>query len=310
MIYEYALEPEVLASWAANSSDYRFAFDKFGLGQPRLVSEYPSQKNWIKRIYDAATGLKDERLEIEKLTALIGLIREKMIRRQNSSYHGDDPWLENALREHKRFPFHGIVATANPNRYIEVLLSSELGLRQDDRWDKQRELFVSRTAEAMSQAVAPMLNICQEVIFIDRYFNPVPERGYLDRYLESFAAFFSVMSKNSKLRRIEVYADSSSSDFQKTCNNRMPSIIPRNLKIRFIQLQERSNGPRLHDRYILTDIGGLEFSVGLDVGNGDVRISLLSKRSYMKLLDDYCGDNPAFDYEADFQINGTAPLAA
>lgn len=301
MIYEYALEPEVLASWAANSRDYRFAIDKFGLGQPRLVSEYP--KNWIRRVHDAATGLKDEKLEIKKLDALIERIRENMIRRQNSSDHGDDLWLENAVREHERFPFQGIVATANPNGYKQVLLSSELGLKQDERWDKQRELFVPRTAEAMSLAVTPMLSICKEAIFIDPYFRAE------NRYLNSFRAFFLVMSKNCRLSRIEIYFNTIIQNFQRNFGNQISSIIPSNLRVRFVQLHERPNGPELHDRYILTEVGGLELSRGLDVGGGDVRISLLIKDSYIKLLYDYCGNNPAFDYEADFQIDGTAPLA-
>jgi hypothetical protein len=304
MIYEYALEPEALAFWAANPSDYRFAFDKFGLGQPRLVSKYP--KNWIKQVHDAATSLKDEKLEIKRLDGLIELIREKMIRRQNYNYYGDAPWLENAVREHNRSPFHAILACTNPNGYRDILLISELVLLPDDRWDKQRDMFVPRTAEAMSQAVAPMLRICREAIFIDPHFSPVAAR---QRYIKSFKAFFSVMKRSGKLFRIEIQADSKNNNFQEDCMEKMPRVIPRNLKVRFLQLQERPNGPELHDRYILTDIGGLELSRGLDEGNGEVRITLLNRESYIKLWNYYCSENPAFDYVSDFRIEGTATLA-
>ena len=43
MIYEYALEPAVLTSWASNDRDYAEFLREYGLGTPRIVSSFPKK---------------------------------------------------------------------------------------------------------------------------------------------------------------------------------------------------------------------------------------------------------------------------
>ena len=48
--------------------------------------------------------------------------------------------------------------------------------------------------------------------------------------------------------------------------NLMKRIIPKGLKVTVFQWKERPNGQKLHNRYILTDLGGVSFHHGLDTG--------------------------------------------
>lgn len=50
MLYEYAIEPELVATWSDRKVGRYFA-DKFGLGSPRIVSRYP--KRWKKLVWSA-----------------------------------------------------------------------------------------------------------------------------------------------------------------------------------------------------------------------------------------------------------------
>lgn len=44
MIYEYALDPVVLSTWASNERDYAEFLREYGLGTPRMISSFPKKK--------------------------------------------------------------------------------------------------------------------------------------------------------------------------------------------------------------------------------------------------------------------------
>ena len=59
-------------------------------------------------------------------------------------------------------------------------------------------------------------------------------------------------------------------------------------------------------RFFPTDIGGVQFGVGLDEGSQGTTddITLLSADAYLRRLEDYSGPAFAFDLEGDFEILG------
>ena len=75
--------------------------------------------------------------------------------------------------------------------------------------------------------------------------------------------------------------------------------------------KEREGGEKLHNRYILTGIGGVSFSTGLDEGDlGQTDdVSRLSADTYSQRWDDYDYDkrNGAFDLDGEvFPVKGRA----
>src|SRR5215470_3706205 len=111
MIFDFAVEPELVASWQA-LSDYRYFATSFGLGEPRIMAEFPKLKNWRRQVLRAAEGV--EGLALERITALIGILTEHMALR-NPLYDGNISWLANAGREHAGRPFHAILCRENPD---------------------------------------------------------------------------------------------------------------------------------------------------------------------------------------------------
>ena len=99
----------------------------------------------------------------------------------------------------------------------------------------------------------------------------------------------------------------------------MPKISPEshspNFKLTVRRWEERDIGEELHDRYILTDIGGVEISRGLDESGrynleeskrGTINISRLSYETWQRRLKDYGHDNlaPAFELEGEVTVSG------
>ena len=74
-------------------------------------------------------------------------------------------------------------------------------------------------------------------------------------------------------------------------------IVPVDLQITLYQWQERPKGQKLHNRYILTDLGGVAFLHGLDVGQeGEIDdLTRLDRDQYNKRCRDYNLEQPAFD---------------
>lgn len=76
--------------------------------------------------------------------------------------------------------------------------------------------------------------------------------------------------------------------------------------------RQNQSGEQLHDRYILTNIGGVEFSKGLDDDGNDpvgdrVKVTLLDRDSYNLLWAQYAGPNPAFELaEEPIEVVGRA----
>ena len=170
MLYEYAIEPELVATWGDRRAGRYFA-DKFGLGSPRIVSRYP--KRWKKLVWNAWERLETGNNEIDhaRMTELIEQLSEAMVRRTNAVGNPDETWLNNTTEEHQRVPFHAILARRNSTGHAGILAADDLDERTP-LWTAPRGVTISRNAAAIAGAVGNMLRIATDITFIDPYFAP------------------------------------------------------------------------------------------------------------------------------------------
>src|SRR6266542_4418196 len=232
MIHEYALEPELVATWG-NRHDFRYFVEKFGLGQPRIVSRYP--KRWKRLVWDAFRD--DNELERKRLEELVVRLCEHMVYRKDAVWNPENPWLENARTENARVPFHAILARENPSRYATTLTPDDIN-GGSALWAVPQGRTVARSPQEMAQAVAPMLRIAGRP-------NDQPERIELHG------------SINTRATR---------EFFESECRERLPGCIPGGLVLLICRLRGRAGRETPHNRFILTDIGGVAFARGLDDG--------------------------------------------
>ena len=87
----------------------------------------------------------------------------------------------------------------------------------------------------------------------------------------------------------------------------MTILIPQGLEVCFKRWRQKQGGDLLHDRFILTDLGGVEFSMGLDDGDaGQVtKVHILSDNSYKTTWDKYLSETPAYEFVDEVIIKGT-----
>jgi hypothetical protein len=306
MICEFAIEPELVATWG-KLENFRFFCNAFGIGQPRLMSEFPKVKNWRRRVLHAAHNLED--FELKRVgELLIFLLSEKVISR-NRSFDGEIDWLSNAENEHMRIPFHGILARTNPNGHSAVIVGDHVGTVIDPRWDLPRALTPKRQAKDLAAALREMLHNCSEVIFIDPHFGP--ENARHRRPLETLInTMLEARAPGNIPSRIEVQTGVKSSEnfFIQECNQRLPKLIPLGVSIRIVRIKERLGGEKVHQRYILTDLGGVRIDPGIDDGQpGETYdINLMDRSQFDLRWKQYASDTPAFDYVDEVLIWGIA----
>ena len=91
--------------------------------------------------------------------------------------------------------------------------------------------------------------------------------------------------------------------------DKLPSILPAGVLLTVYRWKNREGGEKLHNRYILADIGGVSFNTGLDEGAPGTTddVSRLGYHTYAKRWDDYAGPNFAFDRDGEpFSVEGRA----
>ena len=312
MIHEYALEPELVASWHGLLK-YRLFVEMFGLGAGRVVSRYP--KKWTKLVWDAFEadfGKTASPVDRSRMGKLLKQITKPVAKRPGRIWEATHDWLTNAENEHTRKPFHAILARNNPRGNTGVLRESEVLEGTAKGWDAPGTATVPRNAEEMAKSVAPMLRCATKILFVDPYF-----RANEERFRKPLTAFLQNADTQGLQRAVELHTSASYRNapswdfFRQECEEKLPPVIPEGMTLAVYRWKEREGGEKLHNRYILTDIGGVSFLIGLDEGdpgsNETDDVARLSANTYAKRWQNYAQPNGAFDLDGEiFQIEGRA----
>ena len=321
MYFEYALEPELVAQWCEQNA-YSAFMQRFGIDARRIVSRFP--KKWEKAVDDAFIQKYPSPSFVQKKrkTEIIGYLTKRMVRRGSINFDNGFSWLENTEKEHVVRPFSGIIACANPRRHpaIAVVCSAEDILdRFDQPHPSARE--VERTAIEMASALSPLLRCCEYAVFVDPHFDAKR------RFLEPFRLFMEeLVTKRvtTSIPRTELHiavenkldppleirrANERLASLQRT----LPDVIPFGHPVRVVVWRERLRGQKLHNRYLLTNIGSVSFGIGLDCNEESFNpahpqaqtddINCLSEEHQDKRWCEYIAA-PAFDKVAEIVITG------
>jgi hypothetical protein len=309
MIYEYAIEPEAVVGWASNILACRYIKDNFGIGKPRMMIEFPNKKKYRKHFRRAAASLNEN--DKMRLVELFSLLTENSVSRTGvEEYDGNVSWIENVEKENKRHFFKAILAENNPRNIKNFLLSDQIGEWPKDLWEVQTSTAMTRETGIMRKTFSPLLQKANEILFIDPYF-----RATRIDFRESFEAFLqeSIKCKVYPVKqRIELqvsgdyYKCKSAAEFERECEDKLPEIIPRNLKVVIKRLKQRFGREKIHNRYILTNLGGVFLGTGLDTGEKGQSddISLLGCEQYNLRWQQYANENGEFELESKFTVDG------
>lgn len=276
MIYEYAINPEIIAS-IENLTTQQLYLELFGLGKPRVISRFP--KKWKRLVYDAIVTSND--MQRKRIEELLATIAEHMARRSSFIFDTGISWSENALVEHHRIPFHAIQDIDNPNGEPFIISRNEF----DHPLLDIKNPPVGRTATDLSNALEPMLRVAKKVLFVDPFFSP--EREDFCKSLEAYLQVFQRYHDSFDPLCIEVHTHldtTGPASFESLCRSLLPDRIPSGMNVAIIRWPHEENGDAdwRHKRYILTEFGGVLIPGGLDESSTErtTDIQVLSAQQY------------------------------
>ena len=164
-------------------------------------------------------------------------------------------------------------------------------------------------SENMAQLVLPILSNCSRLYLIDPHFGPENPR-----HRRPIEAFLKCMANNRFGKPLPDCIEIHTSDkaafkfFKDTCQEKLPALIPSGYRVKLRRWIARPGGEKFHQRFILSDIGGVEVDPGLDDGNEgeSLKVMLLKRKMFEKHWQDFIAA-PAFDLaEAPLEIFGKA----
>lgn len=301
---EYAIEPACLVKSPASFRSLRMLF---GAEQGRWIAKYPDHE-WRAEVRKLIAEWPDG---LTKKGADIWIERDGgfMFRASDPSYDAKAGWLSNAIRHNSSNRFAKILSCDNPSGHAQVVCPL------DDNGDdlgaclaSPHQVQVPRTESGIASAVGPLLLRAQELLFVD------PNFGNEARFSDLLQAALQIVSRRPhKPSRIEYHfkAGVSPTEFSQSWANKIIPALPSGFSVHFVAWKQRTPGEKLHDRFILAPIGGVNISVGLDTGECEETslVTRLTAETHAKIWGDYQHGKPtaAFELAKGFPIKLTRP---
>ncbi len=327
MIYEYALQPSLVVDWADQNTG-RFV-GQFGMDQRRLVSEFPN--DWAGEVYSEALSRfdYDDRdpgfLNLKSvLEAFIQVLSDCMIPRKINSQSN---WISDVLNEHRVRPFHAIFVSERPSESPpEVITEKDIDNLHDKRWYLPTIKTTPKSSEQIAESLLPFLRGARKLILVDPYFDPEVTRfkDTLTAMVNKITKFRNVTGlpdliiitsaeQKHKLSEGEftlIQKNNVAGNLYRKAEDHLAKLIPNNWNISFIVTSEVCGGDASHNRYLLSDIGGVVIPFGADdftrnpTLNVDDDIVLMPKGMFDKRWQQYSKFDPARVVGNILQIKG------
>ena len=273
MIYEYAVDPSLLISWVI-ANDVGLA-PQFGLDHRRVVADFPS--NWDGEANGALLqkfGWDDgdpEYLDARsRLDALLAFMRPRVRRGQVAA---KDPWLNQAVEAHEVEPFHAILSSEKFPGNDTVITPAVVQDLRNERWYLPTIDVTIKTAEALATQLAPILRAASQIVLVDPYFK-ADKQGYpevLGLLIQRALATRSQGRPRPKITVMTGVGDREQpaagipleEQLRREANHRcgkakdyLGAHIPEGITVKFVCIAQFEGGDQVHNRLLLTDIGG------------------------------------------------------
>lgn len=287
MIYEFALDPNILNNW----QDVRYFTSHFGFQHGRVISRFP--KKWKMLVYQACASCKT--IEKKRIEEHLSRIDEKLIPSLRD-YDGTPPktWIDNAIEQHDLTPFHKIISESNPTQHADILVAGEI-YETTDGWNVSTGDIITRKSELIVKCAEPLLRYSKKIVIVDPHIDP-----FEDRYLETLKVIFDYLTNceiQKEIIQIHCADNRNQQSWEYLCQNELKPIVPSNISVTLKRWKQSEHTDRLHARYILTEHGGIKFDYGLDKGRNDLEttdVDLIKEKVRARRWNEFV-ENPIFE---------------
>jgi hypothetical protein len=229
------------------------------------------------------------------------ILKNSALYPRHHEWNPEKLWLDNAMAGHDKRPFCAIISQDNPQAFAAVMCRADLDELEEPRWQIERQRRIRRIAIDMAACAESLLRNARVILFVDPHL--IPNAPRFKRPLQAFLQIVARRPASIPVERIEIHTGHKSVE-PKERFYELRSIIPRGMKIQLVRWDQSY----LHDRFILTNACGLEFSAGLDENSRTyAHVTLLEPGLYSATWEDYQrGSSRIPCIEDDLVIEGIA----
>ncbi len=254
---EYAIQPDVLNT----KENCRFWLSLMGLEKGRQISRYP--KRWKRLVFDSLINCKPR--EKKYIEERLFNLPNNVIKRIINDWDPDIEWLNNAIEQDTRNPFHAIIANEDPQEVEKVLIADEID-ESHELLDVGPSTSIIRDLNGITEWITPLLEQGSLIVLIDPFFSP-NSRDYLI-VLKRFIEIINGSNSSGKTITIQYHSRESQGGiddfFISVCEDRIRPMMVENLIIEFYRWPDNE----IHNRFVLTDShGGVSYGYGLAIGS-------------------------------------------
>lgn len=285
MIFEYALDPKLVVDWAICGTG-RYV-GHIGMDHRRLLSDFP--KGWKERTvgeFYERFAYDDSSVEFQNaqpnFEAYLQLLTDHTVCR-TAEIRSDADWFLAAIEEHKKRPFHAIMSQkmAEGEQLDCVITPEAIDDVRNQKWYLPTIQSSRKSAAEIADVLAPLLKMARQVVLVDPYFDADKER-----FVASFAeimrrvfcneqaithspqiALMTGVQQKHNPREGEFTPEQKkrvADDLRVKAMKELPKHLPKGAVVEFYCLQNPEMGDPLHNRFVLTDVGGVVVPYGLD----------------------------------------------
>ncbi|MBT6584238.1 MAG: hypothetical protein HON77_08030 [Gammaproteobacteria bacterium] len=195
-------------------------------------------------------------------------------------------WEAYAVQENSPNAFSGIFVAEPGARYGNVYPFDSLLVDCPECWMSGNQLHVVREAPVMVETAMPLLRISKTIKLVDPYFTFFDFETW-DRYRPLLLELFNRSSEYNFGRgndRLEIHTSDKWGSMAPQLRKFVDSELAAGCSIKVYHWPHSE----IHDRFILTDLGGLSFGHGLDehtFNNArEVLVTVLDRAAYKREL--------------------------
>ncbi len=277
---EYAIDPTSLTSIVS----LRALFDYFEDNPSRLIADLPAK--WQREVSVVINGLKDDGVRVVHRKTLKNklqkLQRNVCKNRAIATWSREENWLSRIEKEHARNPFDGILSSHSPeNHESPVYALDNLLFDAPTFWSEPNQAHVKRTAAEIIGLSRSLLRVSKIVMLVDPYFSFSGAHWHDYRpLLEELFKINDQINFGLGMSRLEIHNSVKNTNSGGDLRSKVGPFKPQGLTVQ----RKTWAGEDMHDRFILTDVGGITFGRGLSEfihsPDEDVLVSLLEPGTY------------------------------
>ena len=265
MFKEFAVDPTVMA----DAVSCAYVLDQMGFVHARMISGFPKWKVWKDLVKKACGDADVPDVQKKAILLRVEASKEKFVA-TDRLYRKQLDWIKNVRTQYPERPFDAVVSVATEDGISPCLVVGEF-LPDDEAWVVSRGSVIERTAAAMAAVAKPLVMNSRELVFVDPYFDPLSAQ-----WRNPLCAILAAATLNGRaIRRCEFHLKVqrdreglvyNNKQFETICQQYLPATLPSGVQLTLVRWDELTDGERPHPRYVLTELGGIRFDVGLDEG--------------------------------------------